>query len=1430
MGEKNPLAVSFFIFLTGSKSFKIYIYLFCSLLRKEILVRIQNIRTSGFLLLLSGFFILFSLSGQAQVSISGVINSYAKVTSVDGTDRITVDDPSLFAVGDTTLIIQMKGVEIEVVNDKNTFGSRSNSYSSGYYEFIIISDITGNQITFQADMIHTYDAAGEVQLIRARGFDNATVTGTLTCDPWDPVSGTGGVVAIIVGNTLTLEADIDVSGKGFLGGSPVVRTSGTCYGLETAFFDDASSEGGYKGEGAASYKPVKILLGTDYVKGMGANFNGGGGGNGKYSGGGGGGNGGTGGNGGLEEYSCSFNDLGGRGGRSIPDWIDYVSLKKIFLGGGGGAGTQLTADEGTDGGSGGGIVIIVADTLVGNGNSIIANGQSVTGVATGNAGAGGGGAGGTILLEVNGYKGSSLSLQAKGGNGGAVSGSPTCTGPGGGGGGGIIWHSGASFPAEVSTSVLPGTVVPGSCAIMLASSGNPGETASNLVVPLTGFLFNSIYSSRNGMLMDTICENDPPPPMLGTQPKGGTGPGTYTYVWESSEDKTAWNVIGENNQNYTTTDPLIDTTYYRRTVTDASVPPIIDVSKILTIIVQPKIENYGITTDDTICYGQAPLLITSDALGPPTGGDGTGIFTYYWEDSVSGGSWNQISGALDETFQPPNLTQTTHYRRTVQSGIGCPKTSNVSTVTVLPLITNNDIITADQIICEGFEFTPLDAEGYPVLNGGNTGAGDVRFMWEESTDGNIWNSAYGPNADEDYAPDTTSSTFPSTTAVQFRRIVLSGPADVCKDTSNIVTMTQWPKITNNVVPYDLEYCENDDPDPIVGTTPAGGNGIDYLFNWETYTGSWSEISGETSKDYDPGVITDSLFYRRIVTSDVCKDTSLVDTIPVNPALQNFNIQMISGAVDTTVCFGATPNRLIPETAVITGGDGAYAYAWDMSDDGGASWTPGVGTNPYFDPPALNVTTIYRRNVISNVCTEVSNEITINVLPAITGNSFTGPVTSSVCFNTPVTFTDDGLIAGGGGSYTYLWEESPDNSTWSPAAGTHDQSDYTSPTLTTATYYRRTVSSGPLDCCRDTTVSQSISIDPLPTAVLTPIDVSICDGDSQDLTFTLTGASNWQLTFTDGVSDFTINDISSGTHNETVIPPANGEFGDYSYTIVDLADGNGCIAVPGGLTGNAKIHVDGIPTPFAGDDTDVCGLTYILQATTDYGSGIWTFPATVVDAVDNTNPNKEVTVDTYGTHNFIWTVINGVCPPEVDDVNITFFEAPSVADAGQDTTLLPLTTEINLYGNTPLVGTGEWTNNPVDVQAIIADPTNPATLVTNLTDGENRFVWTISNGPCPVESDEVIVNVFAFKIPNGFSPNGDGINDFFVISGVLNYQNELIILSRQGTEIFRALNYQNDWEGKYSSGDDVPDDTYYYILYYTKDGTRYQYSGWLIIKR
>lgn len=75
----------------------------------------------------------------------------------------------------------------------------------------------------------------------------------------------------------------------------------------------------------------------------------------------------------------------------------------------------------------------------------------------------------------------------------------------------------------------------------------------------------------------------------------------------------------------------------------------------------------------------------------------------------------------------------------------------------------------------------------------------------------------------------------------------------------------------------------------------------------------------------------------------------------------------------------------------------------------------------------------------------------------------------------------------------------------------------------------------------------------------------------------------------------------------------------------------------------------------------------------------------------------------------------------------------------------------------------------------------------------------------------------FFIPEGFSPNGDGINDLFVIRGIEIYpQNSIEIYNRWGNIVYKASPFQNNWNGRStfsltSDGNELPVSTYFYLF-------------------
>lgn len=431
-------------------------------------------------------------------NLSGVINTYYPVSSINLPQAtVTVTNTSGLSIGDTVLIIQMKGAQIDLSNS-DSYGDVLNYGGAGNFELTEICDIQGNDIIFKTQLEKHYDPNG-LQLVTFTEYGSAEITGTVTCDAWDGSSG--GIVVIKATNSLTLTADIDVSEKGFRGGSHFYSAS-SC----TVFsdygdyeYDLASGLGGIKGEGIADYTTMNC--------GKGALANGGGGGNDHNSGGAGGGNISNGGNGGDNDDPGTWRCKGyhpGRAGKAL----DYTS-GRIFLGGGGGGGHSNSTPNPYDAGNGGGLVIIMADEVIGNGGDILANGGD-GGDGIGDGGAGGG-AGGSILVYAINYTGN-ISIQATGGDGGNGDGATSvtnvntdrCFGPGGGGSGGFVWFNQSALPGSIIPDLSGGAngVVSGSThtpCLGLAQGAEPGETG---VVAFNGEILM-------GRKINTYCDYNP---------------------------------------------------------------------------------------------------------------------------------------------------------------------------------------------------------------------------------------------------------------------------------------------------------------------------------------------------------------------------------------------------------------------------------------------------------------------------------------------------------------------------------------------------------------------------------------------------------------------------------------------------------------------------------------------------------------------------------------------------------------------------------------------------------------------------------------------------------------------------------------------------------------------------------------------------------
>jgi len=220
-------------------------------------------------------------------------------------------------------------------------------------------------------------------------------------------------------------------------------------------------------------------------------------------------------------------------------------------------------------------------------------------------------------------------------------------------------------------------------------------------------------------------------------------------------------------------------------------------------------------------------------------------------------------------------------------------------------------------------------------------------------------------------------------------------------------------------------------------------------------------------------------------------------------------------------------------------------------------------------------------------------------------------------------------------------------------------------------------------------------------------------------------------------------------------------------------------------------------------TSLCvnGTTQLSNTTT---GGVW---STATNSVATINSTGLVTGVAAGTVTVSYVVTNtNACQKSVN-TTVTVATSPTVTASANPTTVSKgLNTQLNA-ASTGSIASYSWTPS-----VNVANPASAATTA-RVTDNTTYKITVTNSSGCSA-SDSVKVTAIEdlyIEATNVFTPNGDGINDKFVIKNLDQYpNNKLQVFDRTGKVLYQQDNYANNWDG-YVNGKLLTKDTYLYIL-------------------
>lgn len=716
--------------------------------------------------------------------------------------------------------------------------------------------------------------------------------------------------------------------------------------------------------------------------------------------------------------------------------------------------------------------------------------------------------------------------------------------------------------------------------------------------------------------------------------------------------------------------------------------------------------------------------------------------------------------------------------------------------------------------------TGITAASNPICPGGNT---DLTVQGGSLGTGADWYWYTGSCGGTAVGTGTTINVSPSSTTTYYVRAEGTCGTTACAQVT--VTVDSESTAATSISAANTNICSGD----MVGLSVSGGS-LGTGADWQWYTGSCGGTAAGSGTSINVSPSTTTTYYVRAegtcnttacvqvtinvtttptpsITSsnaDICEGTDLALT--GTPAGGSWNVVSgpgsLAGSTLTATGSGVINIEYTVTSGSCSGSDNQNITALAASDaswtspgtvcesggtidlntlitgDAGGTWSGTAVSGSTFDPSGQNGNTITITYDVGTTCPD-SEQHDITVEAAVTA-TWTQP--SAIC-ESAAALDLDALVTGStGGSWS---GSGVSGSTFDPTGLSG---------MISVTY---SVGSG---SCSDM-LTQDIEVLSAPaTPTFSANDSTVCAGE----TVTLSGSGS-------GTVDYNVYSDNGGSNLIGTAPLDVNPATTTTYYLEAEAT-NGCGNI-GGLQ-PLTINVNPTPTLTVSADQNIClGQSVTLQAT---GSGTLSWSTSETTSSIDVSPTTTTT--------YTVSIVDGNNCSAEDSITVNVQQSASVSAVDDIAS-----TQIDQLVNINVADNDVGDENTI---SIIDNPTNGVASVQsdNTIDylplsgfvGNDSITYSICDVFCSSICDTATVRIAVemddeFTVPGGFSPNGDGINDIFVIEGLDDYpDNSLTIFNRWGDIVFVSAPYNNDWSGQAEgartiTGDEVVSGTYFYIL-------------------